>query len=491
MGWLSRHERWALPLAVAAGLGLRFYSLGERSLWFDELQQASVASLPWPDFWDALKLQLAPPLDYILLKLLFLTDWRSDLWARFAAASFSTAALLLVYRLGSEAFNRRVGALAATFLAASTFAIQYAQEARMYSFFMFLSAFSAWRLLRFCREPSGANAAALGALNGLALLTQYFAIWSLLSQAILLAALAARGRLGRRGTLWALESLTLSVAIFLPWLPSFLAHLSLTGGGVHYAQSTSWDYVLHLFGRLASGKREALGLVVLFALGWGNALRQGRAGGALLGWLFVVGLGVPLAYALFRPTLTDRNLIFLLPFFLTVVAAGLDLLLERARMPLLAGVLGIFAFASGHLWGFYAEGENAWKVDWRKAAELIQRQGQPQERVLVLRWSARVALDYYLAPPIYPPMPADDRNPPQRRVWVLANDPALLAQLQRGQWRGWLVLEVGTNRPTNLDGIVASFQPRLPAALASFHAPRGHQNGIAVYHLTAKSPKHP
>jgi hypothetical protein len=205
----------------------------------------------------------------------------------------------------------------------------------------------------------------------------------------------------------------------------------------------------------------------------------------VLGGLFVVGLLLPLAYSITRPTLTDRNLIYLLPLFLLGVASGLEALLSRTRIPEFLALVGIFLFAAGHLQGFYQGGENRWKPDWRDAASLIQSSGQPGERVLVPRGSSRFALAYYLCPGTESTgANVDVGNPSEKRIWSL--DQELARRLKDRNWQGWLLLEFGNCRDPSLDSMVESFRASLPTPQQQYYSPHAG-NGLALYHLNRKN----
>ena len=151
--WLESH---LLPIAVTLlGMALALYGLDSKSLWFDEL--GTLTGAGWGRSWlDAIRYPLTipttpkPPLSFLITRL-FLTLGDYVFVLRLPSAFFSVLAIPLVYALGRMLFNRRVGLLAAFLLAIAPLHIRYAQEARMYAPFAFLSVLSLylfWRALK-------------------------------------------------------------------------------------------------------------------------------------------------------------------------------------------------------------------------------------------------------------------------------------------------------------------------------------------------------
>lgn len=167
---------WLVGGIVAVAAVLRFATLSEQSLWFDEAQAAHELHLSFGSMLSSFNtVETAPPLYFVL-------GWA---WAHvfgdgaFALRSLSalagTALVPLAYLCGRELVSSRAGLLAAAFVAVNPFMVWYSQEAREY---MLLAAFCGASLLYFARarrDPSGRNLGWWCVFSALALLTHYFA----------------------------------------------------------------------------------------------------------------------------------------------------------------------------------------------------------------------------------------------------------------------------------------------------------------------------
>ncbi len=139
-----------LVLIITLAGVLRFYNLGEHSFWYDEAASAmNVRTISewtptneWGPFTFA-KRERVPPF-YFLLSVPFYNISQSEWVLCLPSVIFGIASIPLIYLLGSQLLNKRIGLVAASLLALSPFHIYYSQEFRPYSLFLFLS------LLAFC-----------------------------------------------------------------------------------------------------------------------------------------------------------------------------------------------------------------------------------------------------------------------------------------------------------------------------------------------------
>lgn len=142
-----------LGLLILFGLFLRLYHLGVPSLARDEL--STVFRINYP-FFEIIKnlsrVPLFPPLYYTSLKLWVDIFGNSEFSVRFLSLIFSVLSIPLVYLIGKDLFNKRVGVVAALFLTFSPYSINYAQEAKMYSMLWFFTSASFLFFYRIMRE---------------------------------------------------------------------------------------------------------------------------------------------------------------------------------------------------------------------------------------------------------------------------------------------------------------------------------------------------
>ena len=388
-----------LVAALLVAAAFRAPGLGMRSLWLDEIGQAAAAEAPWPELPAKVAQHLSPPLDYAVSKLA-LAWGRGEGVLRAPALFFSLLSLPIFFAIAMRVLPGGGAAFALWLLALSPLALQYAREARMYALFLALS-LAAWLLsLRFRTKPSLGSALAWGLAGGLALLTHYFAVFALAAQA-----LAALGALRRSPAavlgLW-LAAVALMALLFAPWLPWALEQWRSSGGAMAYGLHPD----LSFFKQALSGFASASG----FRDAWFYAFFAAALGGALLAWKKGEGLlqEAALSFALslvllwglsfWKPLVTVRNLIYLLPFYLLLAARGLAWLQERFEAPAWALAVLLLAALSPALQA-RRQAREAYQPDWRGAAEAIRRQDPDGSGIVwVPDTHSRACLAWYLTP---------------------------------------------------------------------------------------------
>ncbi|MBI4961496.1 MAG: glycosyltransferase family 39 protein [Desulfovibrio sp.] len=146
-------------LMVALGAALRFYNLGEPSMWADEMLVALNASKePAYIFSLSQNVEVHPPYFYFLYKLLFHLG-SSDFWLRLPSAVFGTATLYFVWRAGERHLESRFAALAALgMLAAHPLHIWISRQVRPYALIALCFILAAGYLLRYLEEGDSRQA---------------------------------------------------------------------------------------------------------------------------------------------------------------------------------------------------------------------------------------------------------------------------------------------------------------------------------------------
>ncbi|NEO44730.1 MAG: hypothetical protein F6K55_11585 [Moorea sp. SIO4A3] len=130
--WLQKWIPISLILLIATGLYL--YQLGTESLWYDELfsinKTQSGISLPPKN--------LTRPF-YFMILYIWMKFSTSTVWLRGLSVIFGLGSVFLIYLLGRRLAGKPVGLIAALLLTLSPLFINHAQEVRMYTLIPFLS----------------------------------------------------------------------------------------------------------------------------------------------------------------------------------------------------------------------------------------------------------------------------------------------------------------------------------------------------------------
>jgi 4-amino-4-deoxy-L-arabinose transferase-like glycosyltransferase len=206
---------------VVVAAALRFATLTHQSLWFDEAQAVHEMRLSLGAMlstWSANEPN--PPLYFVVAWLWTHVFGAGAGGLRSLSAVIGTATVPLVYLAGRELVSRRAALFAAALVTLSPFMIWYSQEAREYGLLAALSAASLLFFARAWREPRTRRDLIWWAVSaGLALLTQYFAIFLVGAEALLL--------LYRRrdtGVVVALIALAIVEATLIPHLVAHQSH---------------------------------------------------------------------------------------------------------------------------------------------------------------------------------------------------------------------------------------------------------------------------
>ena len=364
--------RLALAAVVIAGVLVRFVPAGP--LWFDEAQSVGIARLPVLQLLGALRQDGSPPLYYLMLHVWMLAVGRSTFAVRSLSALFSVATLPVFGALARRLLPSRAQMPAVVLLAASPFAIRFADEARMYSLVVLLVAAGGLLLCRALEAPAVGRLVPLAGASGLLALTHY---WGLFLLAVVGAGLAWRAlphrlgaraeqagagaraephRLGARteqpraaGSVPARRALVALLAggiLFLPWLPSMLFQVANTGTPWQHAGPLAGTVALAAWGgAMGTGAVlvVAVPLVGLLFLAVAAATARSSAGRRLAA---VAGATIALAglasFVLGAAVVPRYTSVGLVPYLLAA-ALGLSMLPRPWLQRVLAGaaVLGL------------------------------------------------------------------------------------------------------------------------------------------------------
>ncbi|MYD09947.1 MAG: hypothetical protein F4X02_07865 [Chloroflexi bacterium] len=319
----------ALLLLASA---LRVHRLGEQSLWYDEGVAHAHSLRTLPELIPHLQRNVHVPAYFTVLGWWQDFTGSSEFALRALSALFSVSSVAWTYALGRRLANPQAGLAAAALATLNSFSIYYAQEARMYAMLAAVAGASMWLFAGWLRSPPlrgrRLSAVALGLVNALGLYT-HVAYALVIAAQVALAALSLGGRMLREsrgeGTIRlglplladGVLANTLTLLLFLPWLPTALPQLS---AQPNLSQSIATaEFLPRLLGVLALGvtyewsagiSTVAIGLLLIFGLLPSRRLRSARLLPPV--WL-LVSVGIYLYLEL-----TTRYLRFLLPAQLAV-----------------------------------------------------------------------------------------------------------------------------------------------------------------------------
>jgi hypothetical protein len=372
-----RHARTLLLLStlILIGLGARVLGLGLQPLWWDEGYSLYFATERPARLVQLTALDIHPPLYYLLLQAWLALVGIGAVAARWFSVLMGVATLPVMWWVARMLAGRRVAWLATLLLALAPLHVYYSQEVRMYGLVTLLAllAVGAWRRRAWW---------ALGVVAVMGLLAHYYFALLLLALALLVLWEVRAGQTTLRGPL---RSLAVVAVGYLPWMVyAGLALARYVGGKLEVEGDAPLSPVQFLprhliawsVGHLSAGWEWLIGAALLFGglallgLYWRDP--GARAGGSqtrpygpaptesslqstLAVLVLVPTLGtflINLAAPFVDPRI-ERQLLFVLPFFLIMVARGVEALARRWSWSLVPVMTLLVAFSLTSLWGFY------------------------------------------------------------------------------------------------------------------------------------------
>ncbi|HEY6760048.1 MAG TPA: glycosyltransferase family 39 protein [Baekduia sp.] len=235
-------RRPLIAIAAITLFALVLRLIATRGLWLDEATSVTQAQMSLPGLLHSLKTtDVHPPLHHIVLWAtvhLFGTD---QLVVRAPSIVAGTLMVPVLWLCGRELWGPRAGLAAAALAAVAPFAVWYAQEARMYAFFMFFATCALYAQLRAMRTNDKRWWIAFALASAALIWTQYFTAlvvatlhagtaWQLVQ------AKRAGAPLVRQRTLMWLGSLALTALLLVP-----LAHFALDQYHANEAAGRGFD----------------------------------------------------------------------------------------------------------------------------------------------------------------------------------------------------------------------------------------------------------
>ena len=311
-----------LGVIIVVAAVLRLWKLGQVPFMHDEFSALSRTGFTnLHDFIEQGILTDSHPLGVqtFLLFWVKLFGW-SEFWVKLPFALMGIASIYLIYLVGRQWFNSKVGLLSAAFFSVSQFTIFYSQLARPYAaglFFVLLMAFFWYKIIFGLKKPK------IGVYVGFALsawacsLIQYFSI----AQAglIFLTGLFFLPK-ERRKAYW-LSGLG-AVVLFSPTLPIFYQQLFVSGSIGGWLQTPKSTFLLDFIQYTMNYSTLFMFVVgVIIILPFILSCRDKRNSPlrwAGIAW-FVIIFAIAFAYSLLRePIIQHSTLIFSYPFLIIV-----------------------------------------------------------------------------------------------------------------------------------------------------------------------------
>ena len=381
-------------LRILAGLvilaaALRLWRIGHQSYWLDEVFTVGLVNEDLVGMLEGVRETESTPHLYYVLAWLWEKPFGDGEGAlRSLSALIGIATVPLAYAAARELFAPATAVLAAALVAVNPWFVWYSQEARAYALLVLLITASLLFLARARREPSARNVALWAVVAALAVLTHYFAAFTVGAEALWLV-WATR----ERAAVWAAGAL---VVLGLALAPLALSQRE--SGHTKFIEETSLGtratdipkrFVTGELGTPTPALGPLAGLLVLGAAAlvlW-RVRRRERERALWLGALAAVTVAVPLALAVLGfDYLLPRNVVAAFVPAAIALAAGFA---AHRWGPFLAAALCAIAVAVSIQVSF---NDSLQRDDWRG---LVRALG-PKPRLVVLSPSVQLKpLEHY------------------------------------------------------------------------------------------------
>lgn len=419
-GW-KPFVRYQVPI-LTIGAFLRLFHLGTKGLWGDEIWTAEWSRPDILHIFTHLSRPPDMPLMYAIVHISLLLG-QSEFWVRLPLALFGILSIYFIYLVSQMMTRENTVALISSYmLAISPFHIWYSQEARYYSIWIALTLAASFYLLVALDEMTHiAPWTAFAVIGVLSIYTHLLSFWIILgyllfSIMILIHDIKTKrnfytSRTKREVVLLATSFLGI-ICFSIPAIISVI-HTLETGVspmGQSLASFTLspkipvflnkrflWNFIIYLNG----GKTLTYVLLPLFALGAFSLWKRHRRALLLSITIFITPI-LTSFFINFVHFFNYRYFIFMLPFYLIIVAegiVGIPRILNHFSRPslnerllIIIAIFVVSALSVTPLKLLYSQG----KVnDWRAIASYISSHAKPGAVVLTEKWGAP-ALKHYL-----------------------------------------------------------------------------------------------
>ncbi len=448
----SRRYALLLVLLLAAFL-VRTHRLGADSLWFDEASTARNLAIPLDQILqEAQSLGHGP---YYLLLRLFPDLERTEFSLRYPSALFGGLGVAGMYAVGRRLLGEPGGVLSALLLLFAPMHVWYSREARTYSWTTAAALLTVAAMADLWRNKSRATWVRLILFQAVTIYAHLFAALANLWQTGFVMVQWVRGRNRPLLVRWVVAQ----IGVLLLASPILVAALWSTG----QKSQISWVHPPTLFTLVDLSMRlsgvKFLGEYGWWMIGWiawlvlllwgilkiGPSLLspiQSRL--FLLAWAFVP-LGTLFAASwLWKPLYVHRYLLFTLPAYLLLIAAGVLRSTKNGLVLLTAGVL----VGSQMLGTWNVVQSPAYsRPDWRAAHQHLSSATEESDAVLFHPWLLKRPFDYYNQAGLIPESQLLTVGVPQGAETVSeetldADMRAAVEQASNGSGRLWVVEKV-------------------------------------------------
>ncbi|MFC2102666.1 glycosyltransferase family 39 protein [Bacteroidota bacterium] len=324
----QRWVEWGIPAAILLlNIIYKILFLGSRDITIDEPFTLFYSQMPIREIMYLLPGENNPPLHFLLMHAWINLVGIEPFQARLLSLIFGAFSAVLIYLVGIRNFSRSVGISAALLLTFSNFNTYIAQEARVYSLFVFLSILSVLLFLELIKKFKTRLLIGLIVVNILLIYSHFFAFWILvLEYSFILVFKDLRKRLFRPFLFMA----AVLLIAFLPYLSIFIGRFLASSGGT-WLEPPTLSSLYNLLWKFCNQPVPTVGVIVILSLGLGKYLFSVIKGNSvsrtsvlfLVAWFllptlltFLISFALPLFY--------EKYLVFISPAIYLLIGVSVE-----------------------------------------------------------------------------------------------------------------------------------------------------------------------
>ena len=254
---LEKYSIWAILILAIA---IRFTGLVKRDFWYDEAFTGVAIKENFHDVIIMIINDVHPPLYYLTTKI-FASFFNYSVYGiRLFSAIFGVLCIWALYLLAKELFDAKVARWAALIATISPFAVQYSQEARMYTMLVFFILVAAYFFVKGLNTGKIKYYIFWGIFTGLSMLTHYmgiifsslyyvvFILWGILRMNE--KNFSSWQERARKIIIKIIPSKQLFIGygvaflVFLPWLKIFIRHFLMKGTNLSWVKQASFGDII-------------------------------------------------------------------------------------------------------------------------------------------------------------------------------------------------------------------------------------------------------
>ena len=397
--WVKNNKAtWALLSIIILGSLLRIYDMGAESLRYDEAASDYSSTQDLATVIAASgEMHNQPPLYFALLHFWMIPFGSGEAPIRALSVIFGLVSIFLIYKVGCQLFNRKVGLIGSFISSISYFHIRYSQEARSYNLLLMLTLLSFYFFVKILKsDEKRPSHFVFLLLTNVAL--AYTHVYGLLVIAAQIFYFLLYWNKYKQLTTQFFLVYVVTAALFYPWISTLIARTSGLAESFSVTKTSLGTVVntIQIYSGYGWGEYYLLPVFLLLFLASLFIVRrlkglESRAEIWLLLIWFAFSIIIPFALSQFIiEKYYPRYTIAASPAFYLLVARGIGILDKKWFIYPVLLVITLLSLPG--LQYYYAHNV---KEEWRQAADFVESTSQPNDIILISKYSMQIPFDYY------------------------------------------------------------------------------------------------